>query len=47
MWPEVNRIMYGSSETLVWWAFVGGVTFVALLVAVFGLVWRWAAPSAG
>jgi hypothetical protein len=39
-------MMYGSGEVLVWWAFVSGVSFIALLVGVFALVSRWAAPSA-
>jgi hypothetical protein len=38
-------MMYGSGEVLVWWAFVSGVSFIALLVGVFALVSRWAAPS--
>jgi hypothetical protein len=39
-------MLYGSGEVLVWWAFVGGVSFIALLASAFVLVSRWAAPSA-
>jgi len=39
-------MMYGSGEVLVWWAFVGGVSFFALLAGVFLLVSRWSAPNA-
>lgn len=39
-------MMYGSGEVLVWWAFVSGVSFIALLVGAFALISRWAAPSA-
>lgn len=38
-------MMYESAEFLVWWAFVGGITFIALLTVVLALVWRWAAPT--
>jgi hypothetical protein len=38
-------MMYGSGEVLVWWAFVGGVSFFALLVGVFALISRSAAPT--
>jgi hypothetical protein len=38
--------MYGSGEVLVWWAFVGGVSFIALLIGAFALISRYSAPSA-
>jgi hypothetical protein len=38
-------MMYESANILVWWAFIGGVSSVALLTVVLALVWRWAAPS--
>jgi hypothetical protein len=38
-------MMYESANILVWWAFIGGVSFIALLTVVLALVWRWAAPK--
>ena len=38
-------MMYSSSEILVWWAFICGVSFIALLVAAFALLSGLAAPS--
>lgn len=38
-------MMYESAEFLVWWAFIGGITFIALLTALLALVWRLAAPT--
>jgi hypothetical protein len=43
---EVKKMMYPSAEALVWWAFVGGLSFILVLAAVFALVYRWAAPQA-
>lgn len=37
--------MYQSSDILVWWAFIGGVSVIVLLVVAFALLSRWAAPS--
>lgn len=39
-------MMYPSAEALVWWAFVGGVSVILVLAAVFALASRWAAPQA-
>jgi hypothetical protein len=43
---EVKKMMYPSAEALVWWAFVGGLSFILVLAAAFALVYRWAAPQA-
>jgi hypothetical protein len=40
------QMMYGSGEALIWWAFFGGVSFIALLMGAFVLVSRYSAPSA-
>ena len=39
-------MMYTNAQVLVWWAFIGGVTFIALLAVVVAFVLRWAAPTA-
>jgi hypothetical protein len=38
-------MFYGSAEVLVGLAFVGGISFIALLVAGLGLVWHLTAPA--
>ena len=43
---EVEEMIQQDAQLLVLWAFITGVTFLALLVFVMALVYRWAAPAA-